>query len=457
MWISVAPGNGQAADLLLPPQVGALHIRERAVLKYGAGERSVTVGQLPEEAGGGSGESQANPVRVQVAREVMAELRMRPEPVYQLRVDGETIEIGPVLGLLLGNRNHWYSDSYLSREPERVTGVYPATGGLFCAFAARNYSAADRCAYGLYFDPTRDRWSYGELPVPSVVHRRSFMADRASVQRVLAVPGLQMFNSRRFDKWELYQLLAKDARLRVHLPETVQAANTNKAMALLRRHHMVVLKPADLSRGRGILFAQRLFRQYRVIDCQGEGEHQVTTLTKPEMERLLADLGARRYLVQQRVDLATIDEAPFDVRIVMQRGSTGAWSESAIEVRLAGHGRLVTNIAYGGRALFLPNALELAFGRGLDPAEAEAEAVQLSRRICEKLDATGECFAEFGIDLALDNRGRYWIIEANVIPTFKGFAALDPRIYRRLLGAPLLYAATLAGFGVPGGGGEEHD
>jgi glutathione synthase/RimK-type ligase-like ATP-grasp enzyme len=73
--------------------------------------------------------------------------------------------------------------------------------------------------------------------------------------------------------------------------------------------------------------------------------------------------------------------------------------------------------------------------------------MEIAHRLCRVLDETGEHFAEWGIDLALDRSGHLWIIEANVIPTFKGFAALDGDLYRRLLAAPMRYAADLAGFG----------
>lgn len=379
-----------------------------------------------------------------VSPEVLRRLHIRTEPVYRLRADGESVEIGPVLGLLLGNRTNWYDDAYMQREPERVTDAYRRTGGLFCALSPRNCSVADGCAYGLFFDPREARWRYGALPVPAVIHRRSF---HTSPDMVARIRGAHLFNSRRFTKWELHQLISKDPALRSHLPITMEVTEGPEVFSLLRRVTSVVLKPAHLSRGRGILFVVRDGRKFRVTDCREEGPERQSVLTKPELQTLIArELVGHRYLAQQRINLAEIEGAPFDLRVVMQRGPDGQWSEHAIECRLAGRGNLVTNIAQGGRALTLGDALAQAFGGAVDPAVAEAQALDLAGRVCRVLDSTGEHFAEWGIDLALDRSGRLWFIETNVVPTFKGFEALDPELYRRLLSAPMRYAAALAGF-----------
>lgn len=396
---------------------------------------------------------------LQVAHGVIECLSIRPEPVYRLKVDGELLELGPVLGLLLGNRNHWYTSTYLNRESERVTEVYPHTGGPICAFSPRNVSLVDQCAYGLFYNPHRERWAFGRLPLPSAIHRRSFRCDQAVVDRLRQKTGAKIFNARRYDKWDLYTILQQDSTFRQHLPETVRVTDAQSVLALLERHPRVVLKPADLSRGRGILFVERGERSvYHLTDCRASGPARQSTLRPAQLSGLVeAQLVGRRYLCQQRINLARINGAPFDVRVVMQRSPRGDWRCQGIECRVAGFGHILTNITQGGYALHLEDAAAAAFGPAVSPAALRRTVVQVSERLCHLLDATGELFGEFGVDIGLDEAAGVWLIENNVVPTFKGFLSLDHDLYRRLLAAPLLYANFLAGFGGEDIEGTVHD
>lgn len=420
-------------------------------LRYGAKEVLVHVCPVAPEDEAAPGLHPSAPATVVVSPKILEYLYIHTEPVYQLRLTDGTLEIGPVLGLLLGNRNHWYDHAYLHREPERVADVYDRTGGLFCAFSPRTVSLKERCAYGLFYDPREDRWRFGKLPIPMVMHKRSFHHTPAAVDRLRYATGAYIFNSRRFNKYELYEILRQDAIFIQHLPETNRVGSFLDVFDLVDRHQAVILKPPDLSRGRGILFVEQNKETYRLIDCRTGGRTEERDIGRHELEAFLsAEIIGRRYICQQRIDLARISGAPFDIRIVMQRNRRGLWHCTGIECRLAGAGLEVTNIAHGGCALRIETAVRSAFGGAVDPTVAEGTVIELSERFCHLMDDTGEFFAEFGIDMALDRSGAAWFIEANVLPTFKGFKAIDPEIYQRILAAPLLYANYVAGFGEAG-------
>jgi glutathione synthase/RimK-type ligase-like ATP-grasp enzyme len=375
---------------------------------------------------------------------------MRTEPVYRLKAARGGLEIGPVLGLLLGNRNHWYDGDFLGREPERVDDVYRTAGGLVCAFSPRNLSLMDRCAYGLYYDPNERRWRFGTLPIPTVIHRRSFSNHPAMVEQLQKF-GVRVFNSWRYSKWELYNILSQDETIRRHLPDTVLIRTGREVAGMLDRHNSVIIKPTDLSRGRGIVFLERRGQDTWLYDCRAVDPPESRQISRDELEAMVRTLVTPRpHLCQQRLDLATVDGARFDVRVVMQRDTAGRWQCTGIECRVAGHGCFLTNVSRGGKAMWLSEAITKAFGDKMDPFSAGPAIIGLCDRVCTVLDKTGKDFAEFGMDVTLDKSGRSWFIEANVIPTFHGFQAMDYETYRRILAAPLLYASHLVGFGEKG-------
>ncbi len=452
MWISVVPGTRSGPDLQVPAPVWRGPAGQIS-LRYGARtvRATVSVRKLDLEATW----DREHPAEVVVHPHLIRRLNLRTEPVYQLRSSstGSELEIGPVLGLLLGPRNHWYNGAFLEREPERVMPAYALTGGLYCAFSPRNVSVIDQAAYGLLYDPAAQEWRFGTLPLPSVVHRRSFQSDAALIRRLNRL-SVRVFNSWRYSKWEVHQILSKDRKFRPYLPDTALLKDGTEALHLLERHGSVILKPSDLSRGRGILFVERQDCSYTVLDCRQEAPPSPVAFHRQALVSLLSGLARTRpYLCQRKLELARLGGAPFDIRAVMQRGygsGAGSWHCTGIECRLAGQGYLVTNISRGGRALWLKEAVAGAFAGRLDPVETERTVVSVATRVCTDLERTGQDYGEFGIDLALDRSGQLWFIEANVIPTFHGFIGLDRNLYAEILSTPLLYAGCLAGFGPNG-------
>jgi len=448
MWISVESGKIPDNQLIIDPGKTA-ELSDRIAtmtLSFGVGRRPVTVHGLHRL----KDSTRISPIKVLISANLIKQLSIQTEPVYRLKVDQKrrSIEIGPVIGMLLGYRSHWYGQEWLDREEERVTEVYPQTGGLVVAFSPRSMSTKDSCAYGLYWNPLASAWTFGQLPIPSVMHRRSFQTEDQVIQEMCVKTGIRCFNSRRYNKLELYRLLSEDPAFTPHLPETIEVNHSSKVISLVERYRSVILKPAALSRGRGILFISQTRGGLEVMDCRVETAPQWRELPRRSLDRLVQhELAPAFYICQQRIELALIDGKPFDIRVVMQRDTKGEWACNGIECRLAGYGRLVTNIATGGLALSLSEAVRRSFGRKLDPSEVTARVETIAHQLCRVLDKTGESFGEFGIDVALDSDGHEWIIEANVLPTFKGFVTLDYACYQRLLAAPLLYANWLSGFG----------
>jgi hypothetical protein len=63
------------------------------------------------------------------------------------------------------------------------------------------------------------------------------------------------------------------------------------------------------------------------------------------------------------------------------------------------------------------------------------------------MDQMGHHFAEFGLDIAVDENKAIWLIEANVFPSFKGFKKMDRNTYLAIRYMPLQYALSLTEFG----------
>ncbi len=108
------------------------------------------------------------PLKIAITNKIKRRLQIPTGLTYKIKFNADKIEIGPVIGLLLGNRNHIYNKRYMVKYSDRC-GIYKEVGGLLCAFSPRSIDWNNFLAYGLYYDPKDNEWKYGRFPIPSTI------------------------------------------------------------------------------------------------------------------------------------------------------------------------------------------------------------------------------------------------------------------------------------------------
>ncbi len=373
------------------------------------------------------------------------QLLMQESSVYQMNISETAIHIGPVIGFLLGDQHYYYHHRRL-KGLSYALGAYEKVGGLFIAFRKCSINWEEKCIYGLYFNYEAQRWQYGKLPFPSVIYRRGFNSKNNFVNECKDLVNWKVFNEIRFDKWQFHNKLLEDDVLQQYLPETL-LLTVDHVATLLKKYSKVILKPTKLSRGRGISVLTAIDDgQLKVHDYRRFTDFK---MPKAQLSEFLNEGNYLKgdYIVQQFLEVPRIDDSPWDIRVVMQKNRWKRWICNGIECRLAVAGKLIANISSGGKALELSEALQLAFGTEVDSVQIRKAIHSISMKFCKMMDSTGYHFAEFGLDLAMDQELHYWFIEANVRPSFNGFKTLDERIYRQICYEPIFYSAAIAGFG----------
>lgn len=391
-----------------------------------------------------------NPTEVLFSEEVIKKLLIRETLVYQLRYKEKTVQIGPVIGFLLGEQSYYYHDRNM-KGLTRGMGIYPEIGGLFIAFKDISIDWSNMIINGLYYDNWTRKWKYGVLPMPSVIFRRAFNTDEKVVDELKRITGNKVFNSKRFDKWDMYKILVRDRSFKKYLPETEKLVTIEFFHNFIKKYEKIILKPVGLSRGRGICFVHRIGNNFGLYDYRISDFPRFKLLKNNEIdEYIINNFVNKSYIIQPHLQFATIDGAPFDIRIVMGKDEDKSWHCRGIECRKAGPKNKITNISSGGKALSIYDAIRLAFGPQVDSEKIRRELISVAEEFCICIDRYGEHFAEFGLDLAIDSQQHYWFIEANVRPVFRGFKQMNYQNYLHIRHMPLLYAASLSGFGREG-------
>lgn len=479
MWIKLHPaeprGTGQENVMTAPdPENRPLQLAlpssilditgTEANLSFGLRSVPVHLSRLeptvPAVGSGNEGNTHINtfatPLSLACPAELMSRLHLPATNVYQLQFSEGSLQIGPVIGLLLGEQQYVYHDSLMGEYTDAMS-LYSRIGGLVVAFKSGSVDWEAELVYGLYYCHSSRKWTYGAFPLPTVVYRRAFNLPGDTVARLKEKTGGKVFNSRRYSKWQLYEKLARHTELKPCLPETVRLKRWEDFSRMFEEYPQIILKPIGLSRGRGICIIHRLEDGMVSIHDYNDGTHMdAYLLPEPEAEGYIREKGfmERSYIIQPYLKLAQINGSPWDIRVVMQKTVHGQWKCHGIECRVAGGADLVTNISRGGSALPIAVAVRMSFGDSAPAARIKKEVIAICTKLSESLEAEGETFAELGIDIAMDTDMGYWIIEANVRPTYNGFKRhMSYNNYLYLCSAPLLYASSLAGFQ---GGNRKH-
>jgi glutathione synthase/RimK-type ligase-like ATP-grasp enzyme len=350
----------------------------------------------------------------------------------------------------------------LLQEITRLAEQVPA---FVFAFSSQGVDFHRGQIRGLYYKTKQGRWVNSTFPIPDVVYNRipgreseSRGKVQATIGRLIAV-GVKFFNPSYLNKWDCHRWLSQDPSAVPYLPDTRLYKGAGVVEDMLNRYGSVYLKPAQGSLGRGIIRLKKKGGLYEYkYDLRGGTTVGGYTPRLDALEKALYPmLKGKQYIVQQTLNLVQFQGNPFDIRVLMQKGSRGIWQRTKVFARVAQHGSITSNLTGGGSAELIEEVLQQCFG----PTYRKRNGVwpkirDLSRVIPEALEKQmGQNFAELGLDIGINSDRRVWLIEVNSKPwksvtTEKG----SQDVVERSILRPLLYARWLAGFGSAEGGGE---
>lgn len=331
--------------------------------------------------------------------------------------------LGPILGVLV--------QSIQNKEPKNPFGK-------FTVFAHEvNEKAHKKGVYPYFFTfdgidfhnehikgwtLINNKWVSKIFPIPNVIYNR--ISSRKLERKLLPqIKTFQLkykfifFNNNFLNKWEVYQIL-KNTSIKNIMPKTILFSGSKSIKAMLNYYTSIYLKPTDGALGRGIIKIEKKQKNYIVQSCHAQGAVVKNFSNFNNMYKyLLPRISSKKYLVQQGLVLLNYQNRPIDFRILVQKNSYGIWSVSSMVARIAKDQSIVSNLAQGGTQSRVMNTINLA-----DPILAKKITKNQFRKtaltIAKNLESTSSAhFAEFGIDLGLDNVGKLWLLEVNSKPS----------------------------------------
>jgi hypothetical protein len=246
MWvkIEIIPCDSEVVFL---PRSMEIQGTQQIPVAFGSKSSDAEIQYFDDNRPEGEG-SFEKPIIIRISDKLKDKLFIKETLVYRVRISQDGINIGPVIGLLLGIHTHRYNPRHMRKYSDRF-GIYNKVGGLIYAFSPKSIDWDNQTVYGLYYNIITRSWKYGRFPLPEAIYRRDFHSDPKQIEKLINYTGGRLFNSYRFTKYELYDYLSMNEDLNQYLPPTEEVVNfkTNKKIyRVLSEGHF---KPTDLSRG----------------------------------------------------------------------------------------------------------------------------------------------------------------------------------------------------------------
>ena len=389
VWVKLKPFKDDEVIIKVPR--GILKHTQNQLLEIQFGIKKETcVYFINDESAFLRNNSYEYPIEIYVSTSLVEKMQIPLSLVYQLNIAYGKVMFGPTIGFLLGEKNQIYNPEYMEKFSDRLGG-YEKFGGLVIAFSPRSIDWNKEIVYGMIYDPEQKKWKYDSAPIPSTLYRRNFHQNKENIKQLMEITENKLFNSFHYKKSDLY-LLQEDPEINHYIPDTQLLKSVDQLIEFIKDKQKVILKPVSLSRGRGIyIIEQNRERLDGFILYDYRNKYRVRHLLSDDvtLKVLLESLSILKqdYLYQTYIPLLEVNERPFDVRVVMQKLQTNKWECTGMECRVAGENEDLTNIARGGKAMTLEDAIQES-DKSLSFSEIYKHILLVCQKFCDLMDKT---------------------------------------------------------------------
>lgn len=263
-------------------------------------------------------------------------------------------------------------------------------------------------------------WKPMKIPLPSVFYNRistrkaESRADVIKLKKGLQKLGIPLYNPQFFDKSELYDIVGTNRETADILPETA-AFSMSQLKRMLARYGKVYVKPVQSKAGHGILRIDRAARGV-MVHSQENGRRITRRMSIRELyTELVHNRKFHRYVLQRSIDLAKIEDHPYDLRILLQKDRFGKWGITGIGARVAPVNGIMTHVPNGGSIRRAEDVLQATFQDRAHSILADVKRNAMAVASVIERNTNG-IVGEMSIDMGVDQSGRMWFFEANAKP-----------------------------------------
>lgn len=231
-------------------------------------------------------------------------------------------------------------------------------------------------------------------------------------------------------KWTKTLWLLEDPYIQKYVPYTLPF-NKRNLSSMLENYTSVFFKPTNGSGGKNIIRIRKTDYGYRSQLNSTKTSYSSTTQLYRALNRFS---GSRPFLLQKGIRLVKSNGKPFDIRVMVQKTKQGTWVSTALFAKVGNPKKIATNYNQGGTIKTFRKTMNSAgFSLAFTPY-LEMELKRLGIAVGENFDRHYKGFHELGLDVAVDSKGKAWILEVNTRPQIYPLKALNNKsLYHKIL------------------------
>jgi hypothetical protein len=225
------------------------------------------------------------------------------------------------------------------------------------------------------------------------------------------------------DKWVKHLISKEDPLISKHLPET-DLFDKGTLKRFLNDYSVIFLKPVSGSMGSGIIRIKRIKNKYLL---EADKKKELFNKKSKLIRSLKQIIRRKKYLVQQGIDLFSIDQRPVDFRVLLLKPGD-KWEMMGIMGKWGAPNRIVTNYSKGSLPITLERALKKSkLFTKKQSAQMENKLNVLGFRTAATLSKNFNNVRKAGLDVAIDTLQKPWILEVNTKPGSRLFKHHDDK------------------------------
>jgi hypothetical protein len=230
-----------------------------------------------------------------------------------------------------------------------------------------------------------------------------------------------------------YRHMKSFAPLAPYLPQT-NWMSPDAFWSMMTQYGRAIVKPAGGSRGRGVYQVTSLENSQYEIHIENR---KIMIVGEAETYSYLSQsIGSESYIVQRWISRAKAGGRPFDMRVIIQRKhKSKKWAITGKIAKVVGKGYIVSNITRSkGTLLPVQTAIARSTLKNHSIRSLQSSIDRVGLLSASRLSTLFPSQRIYGLDLALDQSGHPWIIEANLFPALSHFRKLkDKKMLQRIL------------------------
>ncbi|QRF23070.1 hypothetical protein FY534_04780 [Alicyclobacillus sp. TC] len=264
-------------------------------------------------------------------------------------------------------------------------------------------------------------WNKKEVSLPSVIYENIFVhlnirGYSDELRRQATLRGIPLFNPVLPGKWRMAEWM-RSSGLDKYMPETEKLKSTEQLLDRLRHWDTVYIKPTGGYGGVGVTRVRKLgHNRFAVAWDRSQGS--IAQVRKEMDERKLRDWVTTRlrrpHLLQEGINLLTIEQRKVDFRVVLQRNLQGEWKLVGIVPKWAAKDGVVTNVIAGGERVSLLQIQNAAHAEGKEISIQPMQ--QAAFEIARMMERKKPFIGLVGFDMGIDEKGNPLMIEMNPKP-----------------------------------------